>query len=411
MTLSSTHSGWTALALAGGGSFGAYEVGVLRYLREHLPPRVSKRIHFDIVCGASSGAINCCHVAAYNHTPQVQGHMLAQSWQELSIEDVYQARFSDLLRWRRFFFGYAAKKGDNDPSKPARLGGLFNTAPLEQQLRKNMPWKQITTNIVQGRLQAVAVNALNLNSGKAHVFVQRAGGGVPAWSTDPRVHARPVILGAEHILASTAVPWIFPAVRLDGELYCDGSLKINTPISPAIRLGADRLVIIALDSHDNDSTRPLPDKQSGYPSALFLLNRILAALMDDQADYNLKRLHRFNALAQAAHPPIQGGQPALRHMMTAMRGASYRKIDTLVFRPSKRLGHVAIEYLKQGTLLQRAGGVVGTILRHLAKADGQHDGHILRFFLFDGEFACELMRLGMQDAHDQRQEIIDFFSG
>lgn len=410
MTPSPQHAGWHALVLAGGGAFGAYEIGVLRYLREQLPQHISKRIHFDIVCGSSSGAINCCHVAAYNHMPHLQGRLLTQAWQELSIEDVYQAHFSDLLRWRRFFFGYAAKPGAHDPTQPARLGGLFNTAPLEKLLREQIPWQQITTNIVNGRLKAVAANALNLNTGKAHVFVQRSGGGVPAWSTDPRVHAQAAILRPEHILASTAVPWIFPAVRLNGEVYCDGSLKINTPISPAIRLGADRLVIIALESHNSDKTRSLPDKQSGYPSALYLLDRILASLMDDQTDYNLKRLHRFNALAQAAHPPVPGGQSALRHMMTALRGASYRKIDTLVFRPSKRLGQVAIDYLQQGTLLQRAGGVVGTILRHVAKSDRQHDGHILRFFLFDGEFASELIRLGMQDAHDQRQEIIDFFS-
>lgn len=410
MTSSAAKSGWTALALGGGGAFGAYGVGVLRYLREQLPPHIAKRIHFDIICGASSGAINCCHAAAYNHSPHLQGRLLARVWQQLSIENVYQAHFADLLRWRRFFFGSAARQGQNNPDQHARLGGLFNTAPLEQQLRKQLPWRQITNNIVQGHLQAVAVNALNLNSGKAHVFVQRSGGGLPAWSTDPRVQAEAVILGPEHVLASTAVPWIFPTVRLDERLFCDGSLKINTPISPAIRLGADRLVIITLDSHDSSIERPVPDKHSGYPSALFLLNRILAALMDDQADYNLKRLHYFNALAQATHNTLPGGQPALRQTMTAMRGASHRKIDTLVFRPSQRLGHVAIEYLKQGTLLQRAGGLVGTILRRVAKSDGQHDGHILRFFLFDGEFACELMRLGMQDAHDQRQEIIDFFS-
>ena len=184
---------------------------------------------------------------------------------------------------------------------PGRLGGLLNTKPLEQLVRRGNRWRLIDKNIKSGNLHALAVNATHIASGKTHVFVQNHQGHLPAWSTDPQVKAFHTPIGPNHALASAAIPWVFPSVELNGEIYCDGSLKQNTPISPALRLGADRLLVIGLKPHVKTATRDVPDLETvdHYPSAVYLLGKILSATLVDKTEYDLKRLQRFNAILEA----------------------------------------------------------------------------------------------------------------
>jgi NTE family protein len=394
---------WTALVLSGGGARGAYEAGVIRYLREELPPRVRAHIRFEIICGSSAGAINCCFLASHSHVPDLQAKALVDMWQGLRIDGIYQVGLRELFNLPKFLFGSRGRGQVDDIVGAGRLGGFFNTSPLEKLVHETIPWKNISTNIAAGDLKALALIATHVGSGKTHVFVQRDEPGLPPWSRDPQVAAFNVQIGPVHALASSAIPWVFPSVEIDGEVYCDGGIKLNTPIAPAIRLGADRLLVIGLKSeHDVKMAgrRFLIDQ---YPSALFLLGKILNALMVDKTEYDLDRLLRFNAVVEAA-------QQTVHDPMLSLRGAPYRKIDTLVIRPSEDIAAIAGRHLKEGTIASRAGGLVGPLLRRMAETDEGQANDLLSYFLFDGEFASDLIQMGMRDAHAHRQKIVDFFS-
>jgi NTE family protein len=258
------------------------------------------------------------------------------------------------------------------------------------------------------------VNATHIASGMTHTFVQRRGGGLPPWSTDPQVIARAVTIGPAHPLASAAIPWIFPSVDIEGEVYCDGGLKLNTPISPALRLGADRILVIGLKAAESKAlppAEPAVERVEQYPSAPFLLGKILNALLSDKTEYDLSRLERFNALLDAGEKAFGGGfADALAQAMTPMRGQPYRKVETLMIRPNEDIGAVANRHARLGSVVSRAGGVVGPLIRRIAEAGGgEREGDLLSYLLFDGEYAADLVAMGMRDADAARQKIIDFF--
>src|SRR5579871_1072312 len=234
----------TALVLSGGGARGAYEAGVIRYIRDELPLRMRPHVRFEVLCGSSVGALNCCFLAATSHMPESQGQALVNVWQSLRIDRVYQLGMRELLNLPRFLLGSRGRGELDDFVGPGRLGGLFNTSPMEEFVRSAISWSRLRDNLEEGHFRALAVNATHIRTGKTHVFVEREGGGLPPWSTDPQIEAHAVEIGPAHALASAAIPWIFPAVSINGEIYSDGSIKLNTPISPALRLGADRLFVV-----------------------------------------------------------------------------------------------------------------------------------------------------------------------
>ena len=272
-----------------------------------------------------------------------------------------------------------------------------------------MRWSTIGQNLQSGDLEAVCINATHIASGQTHSFVQRKGGGVPPWSTDPQVHAIATTIGPQHTLASAAIPWIFPAVDIDGDIYCDGGLKLNTPISPALRLGADRVLVIGLrheGEDDYDGT-----KIDQFPSAPFLLGKILNAFLLDKTEYDMRRLQRVNALLEAGEKAFgQDFTQALGNAMMKERGAPYRKVDTFMIRPKDNLAVVANKHARFGSVAARAPGVVGPMIRRLAETSEEGEGDLLSYLLFDGEYASDLVRMGMRDADARRQELIDFFS-
>ncbi|MBL91568.1 MAG: patatin [Myxococcales bacterium] len=404
---------WTGLVLSGGGARGAYEAGVIQYLRTQLPPEIQKKIHFDIISGTSVGAINACFLAANNHVPKIQGKALSMIWERLRIEGVYQMGWREVANLPRFLLGSRGRGTLDSTLGPGRLGGLLNTLPLEQLVRRGNRWRYISKNIKSGNLRGMALNATHIASGKTHVFAQTTEGVLPAWSTDPQVAAFHTEIGPNHALASAAIPWVFPSVEIDGELYCDGSLKQNTPISPALRLGADRLLMIGLQPERNKPSviqADDPETVDHFPSAVYLLGKILSATLVDKTEYDMKRLQRFNALLDAgteAYGPEF--EDRLGQVMKRMRGAPFRKIKTLVIRPSEEITQVTLRHINEGTILSRAGGLVGSIFRRMADRGGDQASDLLSYLLFDGEYAADLIQLAMRDAHAQREEIIAFF--
>lgn len=409
--------------LSGGGARGCYEAGVIKYIRNELPDRTRRHARFEIICGTSVGAINTGFLAATSHQPEVQGRALADVWERLRIDGVYQVGLRELLNLPRFLFGSRGRGELDDVVGPGRLGGLLNTSPLEALVRRGTRWSLIEENIQSGVLAGVCVNATHVASGKTHSFVHVKDGKLPPWSTDPSIVARAVKLGPEHTLASAAIPWIFPCVDIAGEVYCDGGLKLNTPISPAIRLGADRLLVIGLrakeEPADGGMTMPVdtpaegakPDAVEQSPSAAFLLGKILNSFLSDKTEYDLQRLERFNSLLEAGERAYGDGfGESLGAAMTQARGQSYRKVEALMVRPNEDIAAVAAKHLRLGSVVTRAGPVVGPLLRRLAGTGGEREGDLLSYLLFDGEYAADLVAMGMRDCDAMRQKLIDFFA-
>src|SRR3954453_13456481 len=284
-----------ALVLSGGGARGAYEAGVLRYIREDLAGDLGGQVHFDIVCGTSVGGIHACFVAGTEDMADRQGRMLVERWENFVLEEMVTFGVKEFMRAPATLLGGGHIE---EVEGERRLGGVVDVSQLERVVRRLIPWRRIGMNLREGNLEALSVTATDIGSGKTVVFVQNASGQIPEWSKDPFVRAQSVTIGAEHALASAALPILFPAGSVGERLFCDGGLRQNTPLSPALRLGADKVLVIGL-RHKPPANEDVPEESMPFPGAAFLVGKILDAFLLDHIDYDLDRLRRFNALIEA----------------------------------------------------------------------------------------------------------------
>jgi NTE family protein len=241
------------------------------------------------------------------------------------------------------------------------------------------------------------------------VFIQRAGGPLRQWSQDPFVRAQFVNIACEHALASAALPILFPAVAVGDRFFCDGGLRQNTPLSPALRLGADRVLVIGL--RHKPAEAEADEESMPYPGAAFLVGKILNAFLLDHIDYDLDRLRRLNALirsVRAADPTGNGER--FDEVVTKSRGAPYRVVDELMIRPSTDLGALAGEVGRSSRFKGTGGGPGIQLLRRLATARGADEADLLSYILFDGFYAAEVARLGYEDARAQHDELAKFLA-
>jgi NTE family protein len=277
-------------------------------------------------------------------------------------------------------------------------------------VRTRILWPRISANLARGLFAAISVSATEIYSGNAVVFVQRREGGVPVWSRDANTKALEAILGPEHALASAAIPMLFRAVRMGEEYFCDGSLRQNTPLSPALRLGADRLLIVSLNHLESGPKRGAANR--GYPSTPLLMGKVLNALMLDQTDYDLDRMRRFNAFLERG---VQSFGPDFLEKMnetaTGRRAQPYRIIRDLVLRPSRDLAELAAVHARKDRLSGIDSPALPTrLLQRIAQSQLMTEADLASYLLFDGAYARDLMTLAMEDTHARRQELVRFFT-
>lgn len=396
--------GKTALVLSGGGSRGAYEVGVISYLREELPRRLGWMPHFDIICGTSVGAINAAFMAATAEEPLHQGYRLAERWRTLTLEQMYRLDMGDLMHAARLMLG-----GRPPPAQPGELhrGGLLNTSGLERMVLRTVPWRRIPANMQAGYFEALSVSATHVPTGNTAVFVERAEGGLPPWSHNPLVRARTANIGPFHVLASAAIPVLFPAVKLDGVFYCDGGLRQNTPLSPAVRLGADRVLVISLRHlrTPGEAAAAESDATDVYPSAWFLLGKALNALLLDHTEDDIDRLRRLNALVEAG---VSAFGDRFLTEMHRVRGRPLRVVRPLLIRPSGDIGRIAAAYARSPRL-RAVPGLLGRALRYVSDAEQRNEADLISYLLFDGQYCAELIEMGRRDARARENELVAFF--
>lgn len=393
-----------ALVLSGGGSRGAYEAGVIGYIWRLLGRHFRDNPPFRLLCGTSVGAINTISLAATAHQPETQGEAMIGHWMSLRGNELLHFSLRSLFEFTRWTIGSVF------PSLGRFLaverGSLLNTRPLQEFVRRAVHWPQVQKNIDAGWVEAVSISCTELSSGRTKVFVATPRRQLPGWSRDSMVQAERCVLRPEHAMASASIPILFPAVPINGIYYCDGGLRQNTPLSPALRLGADRVLVIGI--RRSEETRS-PKSGEAYPSPIFLAGKIIDAMLLDRIDYDIDRLNLVNELMETGERAFgERFTQRVDELVTRRRGAPYKRVKCLYIRPSRDIGAIAHECARSGEVEAR-GYFTRRMIRRVAGAESEYAADLMSYLLFDRAFASRLIDLGYEDARRQRDEIIDFF--
>lgn len=367
-----------ALVLSGGGARGAYQVGVLRQIARQHP-----ELRFPVITGVSAGAINATFIASHAGELTDATDELTELWSELSTSRVMRSDIPSLLSNALRIAGNVVSGGSRI-APPVR--GLVDTAPLRRILTSVIDSRTIQAKIDAGRLEALAVSATSYRTGDSVTFVQ----GRPElemWSRFRR-HARAERVTVDHVMASAAIPLFFPGCEVDGEYFGDGSLRQTYPLSPAIHLGADRVLAISSRFANVSQTGEAED---AYPTAARVLGLMLNSIFLDHLDADAERLERVNQLLQRVDPKHRWLVPE-------------REVDLLVIRPSLDMARIAAGYERQ----------MPRTLRYLIRGLGTRRGSgadLLSYLLFEPQFLSELIELGERDAKLNRVRISRFVEG
>ncbi len=387
-----------AMILSGGGARGAYEVGALWYIFDDLtrlrgaPPRL------DILCGTSVGAINACYLAAHLADPVLGLRRLVELWSELQLTRVLGFGVRQVVSLPRLLLG-----GTKDGT------GLFDVRPMADLVQREISWRAVARCLRRRQLRALTVSTTEVSTGRTVVFMQTSPDSVIPATAPPRTLYRADHIGPHHALASAAIPFLFPPVRIDNELYLDGGLRQNTPIAPALRLGATHIFAIG-GSREIKGVLAQEGAAAGThaPGAAFLLGKILNAFLLDHVDVDIDLLTRLNSVladGSAAYGPdfvSRMTQEAEKHGRPA-----YRNVKCLALHPSEDIGRLASEHVQRGRF--RGDPIVTKRLLTMLDLGGGTEADLASYLLFDGTFCRQLIEMGRADARARRDELIAFF--
>jgi NTE family protein len=390
------YEGHTAIVLSGGGARGAYEAGVLRYVfgefaRRHGTPT------FDIVSGTSVGAINGAFLGSVSHEPVEGIARLTELWSMLELDRVLGFGVLQAAKLPRVLFG--GRQG----------AGLFDVSPLIRIVSENMRWADLARNLRKGRLQAITVSATHVATGRPWCFVDRAPGMPLPDRLPPMMTVKAERIGPHHVLASAAIPVLFPPVPVNDELFVDGGLRLNTPMSPALHMGARRVLVIGLTTSPN--TPAVPAFSPGvFPGIAFLLGKVLNAFLLDHVNADFYELERVNRILDDG---VALFGPEFVTQMNARAVAENRptrhRVHAMVVHPSEDIGRLAAAHLR--THQARFGKLLGRSLLRILDLGQGADADLVSYLLFDGDFARQLMELGERDARRRESDLVRFFWG
>jgi NTE family protein len=375
--------GPTALMLGGGGARGAYQAGVLRGIARRHPD-----LQIPILTGISAGAINTAFLAGHPGSLAHAADELVSLWLSLSPDKVYRVDARSLavnvVKW-----GWRLVSGGLGTAEHTR--GLVDTQPLGKLLAGALPCSAdgsiagIERNIASGRLRAVALSATSYGTGQSVTWVQ--GSDVTPWQR-PQRRSEIVRMGVAHVMASSALPLLFPAVQVAGEWYGDGGVRMTAPFSPALHLGASRILTIST-RYRRSQAEADRSQIAGYPPPAQVLGVLYNAVFLDLIDQDILRLELINRL--------------LREVPSERRG-SHRHVDILALRPSSDLGRLARDYEPRlPTAFRFLSRGLGT--RRTASPD------VLSLLMFQHDYLDALVQLGERDAELQKDRIDAFLAG
>ena len=364
------------LVLTGGGARSAYQVGVLRAVADLLARDAPTP--FQVVAGTSAGAIVAAHVAAHAAQYRLGAVTLERVWRNFHVDQVFRTDATSMLRAGLRWLAAVASVG-RFASPP---DSLFDNAPLRRLLQRRIDFGRIRAALASGQLEALAISAAGYTSAQSYAFYESRRGPMPGETTWPRGIAAQ--LGLEHLMASSAVPFLFPPVRMHGEYFGDGAMRQVAPLSPAISLGAERLFVVGVRARQRAA--PAIDGMAARPSVGQMFGFMLDTLFMDSLHASLEQLERVNRLLARSTAPHADG---LRHL------------DSLVFLPTEDLGAIAVRH---GSRMPRT---VRSLLRIMG-THGDDSSQLLSYLLFESGYTRELIALGRADTLARREEVTAF---
>ena len=372
-----------ALVLTGGGARAAYQVGVLRHIAAHYPDLAP-----GILTGVSAGGMIAMHLASRQERFAASVDQLTHIWQNLRTADVCGVESVDLASWianwgRRLFARRTCAS--------ARRRSLVDTEPLRRLLTRTLgassdgSFDRVTRNLDAGAVHAVGVTASSYKTGQSTTWVQSRGRFGAFIGDSAREQPIDGTLRVDHVMASGALPFVFPAVEIDDVWYGDGGMRLTTPLSPAIKLGAQKIIAVSTRyTRARDGASPL--EASGHPQPSHVAGTLLNAIFLDLLDADARRVRRFNELI--ARMPTNARED-LRH------------VDVLVLRPSQDLGRLANQFeadLPRGFRF---------LLRRLGRGE-MRSNDMVSLLMFQGDYMARLIELGEADARARSAEIAAF---
>lgn len=365
-----------ALVLSGGGARAAYQAGVLGYVADAFPDA-----DLPVITGISAGAINAAHLANRDGSFRVGGRGLVGCWEAIRTDRVFEAdsRMGLLMRLVRWV------RSEADEESPR---ALFDTSPLRAFLRERLPAPEgrldgVDKNLASGRLRAVALAATNYATGQTVNWIQ--GGAIETWERANRISVS-TALTVDHVMASASLPLLFPAVQVGGAWYGDGGLRFSAPLSPAIHLGANRLLVISTRYNRSRAEADTPVVH-GYPPAAQVVGMLLNAIFLDVLDQDAHVMRLINKLVEELP----------RH-----RRHGLRPVRLLQLRPSVDLGRIA------GDFEMPPPPPFGLLMRAL-DSDATTSPDWLSMLLFEPGYVERLLELGYADARRQHDALASFF--
>lgn len=367
------------LIMTGGGARAAYQVGVLRAVAELLPRDI--RNPFKIICGTSAGAVNAAVLAANGSNFRHGVRELVRVWKNFTTEQVYRSdAYGVACNTARWLLAVVAGGRLGEATRVA----LLDNAPLAALVRNRLDFSTIQASIDAGDLAAVAVTCSGYSSGQAVTFYQGRPDLEP-WKRARRL-GMPMDLAPEHLLASSALPFIFPAVHINREYFGDGSMRQVAPISPALHLGADRLFIIGV------GRQLMPRREyassSTYPSLAQIAGHCLNSIFLDSLEVDLERLQRINRTLAV-----------IPHEVREEKGIAMHHVDFRLIAPTEDLEQVALDFADD---LPRA---VRLLLYGARKRSG---ANLLSYLLFEKSYCRALIQMGYRDTMQHQGDLMEF---
>ncbi len=373
-----------ALILSGGGARAAYQVGVLKAVADILPEGACNP--FPIICGTSAGAINAVTLAAHEGCFRDAVAELEGIWRDLDPGNVYRYGWREVLRGLTRVLGSLGNQGVG----LTRPIALLDNSPLRELINRKVHFERIDRAIARGDIHAVSVTAMGYTSGQSVAFFQ----GRPelqGWRRHRRI-GRPALLNADHLMASSAIPTLFPTTRIEYEYFGDGALRQLSPISPALHLGADRVFVVGVSGNRAPKPRGGPRTRHS-PSIAQIVGHMLNSAFVDTLEGDIEHLERINELVRLIPEELRDAE-----------GIRLKPVDNLIIWPSEEVDKIAgrkIRYLPRSlrAFLRRTG----------ATASGG-GAMAASYLLFAQPFIDEMINLGYRDTMWEAETISSFFS-
>jgi len=370
----------TALILSGGGARAAYQVGVLKAIADLSPKHAPNP--FPIICGTSAGAINAAALAIYAEQFREAVWRLVHVWGNFHMDQVFRADLTGMSKSAIRWVGTMARSASNN----RKSNGLLDRTPLHRLLEYYLPFENIQRSLNEGYLHSLCINASNYSTGNSVSFYQGQET-IEPWVRTNRVGVRANI-NIHHLMASSAIPLLFAPVSLGDDYYGDGTMRQNAPTSPALHLGADKLLIIGVKHEDPYSA--LQKRMISAPSLGEIAGHVLDSIFLDNVSMDLERLERinktFSQIPDKHHPDDS---------------VSMRKVEMLFISPSQDISAMT---QKHYDLMPKT---VRIFMRGLG-ASREHGSNLISYLLFEKAFCRELISLGYGDTMERKQEVIDF---